>query len=112
MGAMATRTIPVSSKELESAIEVLSNVGHTLQLTRFERFSYRALMVSVDVAAVCFLFSFIIASLPIKLLPEDLQKSPEGLAVLVFSPLAVYILSLLVALVLLALNIPVFLKTA
>jgi hypothetical protein len=40
--------VALSSNELERTIEVLSSAEQTLQLTRFERLSYRALLLSVD----------------------------------------------------------------
>jgi hypothetical protein len=58
MSAVVTRTVPVSSNQLDTAIEVLSSAGRELQLTRFEKFSYRALMVSTDVIIVSFLAVF------------------------------------------------------
>jgi hypothetical protein len=42
--------VALSPNELERTIKVLSSAGQTLQLTRFERITYRALLVSVDVA--------------------------------------------------------------
>jgi hypothetical protein len=51
MSAKATPTIAVSSKELGNAIEALSSAGRAFQLTRFQRLSYQALMISVDVGA-------------------------------------------------------------
>jgi hypothetical protein len=45
---MDTRTAALSSKELDSAIEVLSSARDALQLTRFQRFSYFALIVTAD----------------------------------------------------------------
>lgn len=57
MNAKATQTVSLSSKELEGAIEVLSS-AQELQLSRFERFAYRTLMVSVDVAILSFVAMF------------------------------------------------------
>ena len=47
---MSTRTVPVSSTELDSAIEVLASAGQALRLSRFERISYRTLVTSADIA--------------------------------------------------------------
>jgi hypothetical protein len=45
---MATRTVALSSKELDSAIGVLSSARHALQLNRFQKFSYFVLIVTAD----------------------------------------------------------------
>src|SRR5262245_52410316 len=63
MSEIATRTVEVSSNQLDTAIEVLSGAARELQLTRFEKFSYRLLMISVDVAAVGLTIFFILAYL-------------------------------------------------
>ena len=52
--------VALSPHELERTLEVLSNAGQTLQLTRFERLSYRALLVSVDGMLASFLLVFFI----------------------------------------------------
>jgi hypothetical protein len=51
MSAMATRTVAVSTNQLDTAIEALSSAGRAFRLTRFESAAYHALMVSVYVAA-------------------------------------------------------------
>ena len=103
MGAMSTRTVALSSKELDSAIEVLSSARHALQLTRFQRFSYFALMVTTDlitfmlVVATC----FGILSLLKVYEASDIINLVYGLA---------FLFCLLIGLVSLALNIPFFRK--
>jgi hypothetical protein len=52
--------VALSSNELERTIEVLSSAGRTLQLTRFERLSYRALLLSVDGVLTTFLLASLI----------------------------------------------------
>lgn len=44
--------VALSPNELERTIAVLSSAGQTLQLTRFERITYRMLLVSVDVTMI------------------------------------------------------------
>jgi hypothetical protein len=52
---MVTRTVELDRNDLDKSIGVLSSAAQALQLTRFERVSYQALTVSVDlVAAVIF----------------------------------------------------------
>lgn len=113
MSAMPTRTVPLSSKELKSAIEVLSSAQHDFQLTSFERFSYRALILSVDVATVSFFLVFppYVAMIFFKVSPD--LESPSGIVfALLFIILAViYIASVLVGMVSLALNISLLRKT-
>ena len=47
--------IELDRDDLDKSIEVLSSAARTLRLTRFESLSYRALMLSVDVATVTLL---------------------------------------------------------
>ena len=104
MSAKDTRTISLSSKELEGAIDVLSNV-QALQLTRFERLSYLALMVSADLLVLSFFVSiiwpFVFGPFPVR---EEMSTS-----LLVY--LNVYRGVVLVGVVSLVLNIPLFRKT-
>jgi hypothetical protein len=112
MIAEATRTVPLSSKELESAIDVLSSAGQALQLTRFERLSYRALMVSVDVATVSFVAYNILIMIAAPRMPAS-DFNPEalgGIFVASIICLVVFLVSIIVGIVSLALNIPVFRK--
>jgi hypothetical protein len=111
---MSTRTVAISSKELESAIEVLSSAGRAFQLTRFERISYHALMVSVDamtVSLVVMIITFILA-FTLGGAPENWEKSTMGTAVFWVVGLAVFVIlvSLLVGTVCLALSVPLLRK--
>jgi len=83
MSAMANRTVEVSSKEVENAIQVLSSAGHAFQMTLSERFSCRALIVSADVALASFslyvLCDYLFAiwyNQPIELLGQRLPRIP------------------------------------
>ena len=75
MSAMATRTVALSSKELDSAIEVLSSARHALQLTRFQKFSYFALTVTADV--IMFLLA---ADIIVNILDESLHVNERSLS--------------------------------
>jgi hypothetical protein len=124
---MATRTVALSSKELESAIEVLLSARHALQLTSFERIAYRSLMVSADVAMVSFLLCLPIDVLlggfrayglgdPLGAQGLDLpleQLSRNALfALMAFGVLAlVFLAAILVGIISLVLSIPLLLKT-
>jgi hypothetical protein len=116
--AMTTRTVEVSSKELESAIEVLSSASQALQLTRFEKLSYRALMVCADVATASFfaalLSIFIAAFLGAfeeggPLFNEFSVKSFAAISYFVF--FFVFAAAILVGIVSLVLNIALLRKT-
>src|SRR6516164_2640090 len=125
---MGTRTVTISSKEIDSAIEVLSSAGQSFQLTRFERFAYRALMVSADVT-----MASVVLGIPCDALTGGLEgywwdplgardAARERLPFEQISPAASFVLTLdllliliflaasLVALVSLVLNIPLFRK--
>ena len=124
---VVTRTVAVSSNQLDTAIEVLSTAGQALQLTRFERIAYRSLMVSADVAMASFLLC-----LPIQWLlggfseyglgdplgaqglkvPFEQLSASATFAALVFAGLAlVFIAAILVGIISLVLSIPLLLKT-
>jgi hypothetical protein len=94
---MTAQTIPLSSIELEGAIEALSRAGQMFRLTRFEKGTYLGLLISADVAA---------AGLVLALLCwfafHDLIIS--GLLLLVV------VVTTAVGVILLALNIPLFRK--
>jgi len=60
---MATRTIELDQKNLEAGIQALSSAAQAFRLTPFERRAYRALMVSVDVAAWSFVAYIFISEL-------------------------------------------------
>jgi len=111
---MATRTIALDSKNLEGGIEALSSAARAFQLTPFERRAYRALMVSVDVAAwsciVLIAMAAIIAmAIPVKL--DDLTPVSRALVLvpLVASGVA-FTFAVVVGVVSLALNIPLIRK--
>jgi hypothetical protein len=94
--------VALSPNELERTIKVLSSAGQALQLTRFERITYRALLVSVDVAMAS-VFGCIIAFMFALLWSWAL--------VLAVVMAYVFVLSFVVGIVSLALNIPLLLKT-
>jgi len=104
--------VALSSNELERIIEVLSSAGQRLQLTRFERLSYRTLLVSVDVAIASFLgfilaFTFLVTSIV-----DNPARALDSWSLVLAGVLAfVFIVSILVGIVALALNIPLLRKT-
>jgi hypothetical protein len=102
--------VALSSNELERTIEVLSSAAQTLQLTRFERLSYRALLVCVDLAMASFValmpFAFFIAVSRLSRRGGE-ESLPLGFELLIL----VFYVSLLVGIVSLALNIPLLRKT-
>src|SRR5262249_1073780 len=114
MSAMATRTVAVSTNQLDTAIEVLSSAGREFQLTRFERGAHRALMASVDVAVWSFV-AFVALIAIIVILAARGQDS-KGLtpvqAAFVFAPLTASMVAFafVVGTVSLALNIPLLRK--
>lgn len=105
---MSTRTIAVSSKELDSAIEVLSNASQQLQLTRFERFSYHALMISADVLVITAIVSMVLA--PPAFVEAAKNLTPDYFSYFRAAVRVVSIGALFAGIVSLALNIPVFRK--
>ena len=109
---MDTRTIELDQNDLDKSIEVLSSAAQALQLMRFERLSYRALVLSVDVAALS-VVTGIIGSIAVDEpvpTPADAKWSPS-LAWLVWSGISsVFLMSLVVGIVSLVLNIPLFFK--
>jgi hypothetical protein len=108
---MAARTVAVSSKELDKAVEVLSSASDTLQLTRFESLSYRALMVCADVATASFfgcLLSLVIAGF-LGAFERDATESIAFISYLAF--FVVFVVAILVGIVSLVLNIPLLLRT-
>jgi hypothetical protein len=100
---MSTRTVALSSMELDSAIEVLSS-AKTLQPTRFQRLSYRALIISVDVAAICYLVYWVNDAF------NHYDPDKPDLRPIVVVPVLLAFMAILVGLVALALNIPLFLR--
>jgi hypothetical protein len=107
-----TPTIELQRKDLDKSIEVLSSAAQALQLTVFERISYRVLMVSVDVAIVSLvavavdIFSLVLVS-KFSLVSEDSEGIFLGL---LFSAFIVFFLSLIVGILSLMLNIPLFIR--
>jgi len=99
-----TRSVALSSRELDSAIEVLSSARDGLQLTRFQRFSYFALMVSAD------LITFIVA-VAICFGILSLLKIYEASDIINLVYGLIIIFSVFIGLVALALNIPLLRKT-
>jgi hypothetical protein len=104
--AMAARTIELDRKDLNKSIEVLSSATQALRLTRLETLSYRALMLTVDVGTVliaaAFAYGLIVRTwiMQVPLLEE-------------FGPwfiLLVLSVFLVVGLVSLVLNIPLFVR--
>jgi hypothetical protein len=96
MSAARTGPVTVSSKELESAIEVLSSAKASLQLTRFQRLAYQALVISVDAAAASTIVVLLFLSNR-----GDFWNMVIGL---------VFGVSVIVGVVALALNVPLFFK--
>src|SRR5215470_19261245 len=101
--AMATRTIELDQNDLDKTIEVLSS-AKTLQLTRFQRFSYRALIVSSDVAVISYL------ALVATVLILDQPEPSVIVAIPVLILFAIVLLAAFVGIVALVLNIPLFLR--
>jgi hypothetical protein len=104
---MSTRTVPISSQELDNAIEVLASAGQALQPSRFQRFSYRALMISADAAMLLMLASLLV-DLASQLV--DMSEWPHGAIWMVLFVSTAIFVSVLVAIISLALNIPLFRK--
>lgn len=103
---MSTRTVPISSRELDSAIEVLASAGQALRLSRFERFSYRTLVISADVALAS-MIGFI-AVVIAYVIAEDLASDPWLVFLIAAVLLVVLLVSVPVAIISLLLNIPLF----
>ena len=104
--SISTRTVPISSQELDGAIEVLASAGQALQLSRLERISYRTLMISADVAMASMVsFIVLIVAAVLDQGPGDVWFTLLVAVVLI----CVLLVSLIVALIALLLSIPVFL---
>jgi hypothetical protein len=102
--AMDTRTTELSPQDLEGNIAVLSSAAQALQLTRFEKISYRALMVSAYVITGSVAFQMIFG-LVLGLLGKGELLSKWA------SPMALeFHASVLLGILSLALNIPLFIK--
>lgn len=104
LGAMA---VTLSSNELDRTIAVLSSAGQTLRLTWFERLSYRALLVSVDVFLLSFVATFILASISG---PSDAGVEAAAGKLFIWA-LVVLVVSGAIGILALALNIPLLIKT-
>jgi hypothetical protein len=120
--------VKIEREELDKSIEVLSSAAQAPRLTRFETLSYRALMISVDAALVSFVALIILAlffpalaffpylvflfpDLDLLVFPHEPYKEPPSwiLAAAVFIWVCIS-LSILIGLISVALNIPLFIK--
>ena len=102
---MATRTIELERDDLDKTIDVLSSAAHALQLTRFERFSYRVLMVTADLITC-----IMVAGICVRILSLlEVYQIPDNVNIYVFS--YGLLVSTLIGIVSLALNIPLLRKT-
>src|SRR5262249_52706339 len=115
---MGTRTIALDSKNLEGGIEALSSASRPFQLTSFERLAYRALMVSVDVAAWGWVLSWMFSIIFFILMPDKQPTELTSVSAFIFAmsgfamlgALAVSMFAAVVATVFLALNFPLIRK--
>src|SRR4051812_29156760 len=99
--------VTLSSNELDRTIAVLSNAGLTLRLTWFERLSYRALLVSVDV----FLVSCVVLILLVSISDPYGTGVGQEMGAVLIALLSVVVVSSLIGILALALNIPLLFKT-
>lgn len=102
---MSTRTVPVSSTELDSAIEVLASAGQALRLSRFERISYRTLVTSADIALAS-MTTFVLICIAF-VFDNDFEAIWIYLLIVAIIS-AVLLVSVFVAIISLALNLPLF----
>jgi hypothetical protein len=104
--------VALSANELDRTIKVLSSAVQTLQLSRLERITYRALLISVDVALVsffgCILTGILAAAGMVSSVPAIVSDPSFYLALALG---LVFVVSFGVALISLALNIPLLIKT-
>jgi hypothetical protein len=116
---MVARSVPLSSNDLDSAIDVLASAGQALKPTRRERWSYRALMISADVAMASIGIQFpigVVAGMLLAPEPNDdplkfvdrLFASSDILAAFLYTAIAVSAVAVVVGIVSLALNVPLF----
>lgn len=96
--------VALSQTEFERTIEVLSSATATLQLTRFERITYRALLLSVDTALISFFGAILLAI--VGLFAEEAPFFYAALALTIL-----FVVSFLVGIIALGLNIPLIFKT-
>jgi hypothetical protein len=122
MSTTATRNIALDPKDLEDVIAVLSNAEKAYQLTRFERWLYRGLVVSADVAVVSFfasqlLFPIFVSLFPLFPQPNGAGYLATGLALTVLFvallmtlgvSVAAFGVSTQIGIVMLGLNVPLF----
>jgi hypothetical protein len=98
---MVTRTIELDRNDLDKSIEVLSSAAQALRLTRFERLSYQALIVSVDWIAVG-VFTALGMGIVEAIIHRELLPDFSNLFGLI------WITGMAIGIVALALNIPLF----
>jgi hypothetical protein len=98
---MLTPTIEVDPLRLEAGIDALARAGRALELSRFERISYRMLMVSADVAIVSFVAIILV-------MIAAAAANHDSAFILVGIVGAVFGLAILFGVAALALNIPLF----
>ncbi|WP_046867550.1 hypothetical protein [Microvirga massiliensis] len=103
---MTRQTVEVDPIRLQAGIEALARAGQAFRLSRFERVSYRALMVSVDVAIVSFLAMIVLFG--ITAVATDDDPGFILIAVMAF----VFSLAVAVGIIALVLNIPLFLRAS
>jgi hypothetical protein len=102
-----TMAVALSPNELDRTIAVLASAGQTLQLTRLERLSYRALLVSVDGMLVSFVLICPISFL----IRYPFSPDVKALWTLLLILVAVFALSMSAGTYSLLLNIPLLVKT-
>jgi hypothetical protein len=100
---LTNRTIAVTPHELDIAIGALGSAQATLKLTRFQRVSYAAIMISADAVILCYLAQFASLALGATSLRD------AGLFVWVAASFT-QIVFLFLGAILLILNIPLFIK--
>ena len=99
---MSTRTVPISSQELDDAIEVLASAGQALQPSRFQRFSYRALVISADAFLACWVLTFACRVVMLTFGGPEWLNAVDGVFVMLF------VVAFFFLMIALALNIPLF----
>jgi hypothetical protein len=98
---MTAQTVELDPIRLQAGIEALGRAGQAFQLSLFEKCSYRALMVSVDLAIVSFVAT-IVAAAAAAAAGSDTGYIFAAIAMVVFG------LAVLVGVISLVLNIPLF----
>ena len=105
---MATRTIELDRSDLDKSIEVLSSAAQALQLTRFQWFSYQALMVTVDLIAVGAFAWLGDVLLEVYFPDTPFMSKVDGVLTTVF--IVTWLGGIFIGTIALALNIPLFLR--